>query len=249
MKTKFSLTTRDVQNDVTVLDLVADGALGAADVTRIEETLAGLYGRGRTRILINCAKLGLITVDGWGALLADLWRVRRAGGDIRFCAPSRPARMMVGELGLASRTKLAETEAKAVTDFAVPSQYPVRAVSPERFDAYEPRTVEGLGDIRLLSCSGSLDERTLPTFKAALEPLLSSPRVIVDLDFVENGTPDAIGALVEASGRAKKAGGELRFVVSGGVLAKSISVLGLDRILSLHKKRAEAIAAFGKSGR
>jgi anti-sigma B factor antagonist len=244
----FAISTRGAANGVTVLDFEAEGDLEESDIERIESALVSVYEKGRVRLVVNLSKLGFVTVDGWGAILKDLWRLRRAGGDIRLCDPSGPARRMVAELGLGGRLKLFEAEDRAIASYA--SEDPPKALDDERLSIYLDAGEEKVPGARVVTFSGSLDARTLPAFQGALDPLLAvdRPRVVLDLDRVENATPDAWVALMAARDRTRRAGGELHLVYASGVVAKTGKVLGFDRMVPVHATREKALEALRQGG-
>src|SRR5438105_12654946 len=112
---ELRIGARDVDGGVTVLDL--DGVLEKATAGELEKAMAGLAEKARLRFVVNCERLTYISSDGMGVFLSHLIKIRKSGGDIKFCNMRDEARTVVSYLGLSKLLSVKDTEREAVGDF------------------------------------------------------------------------------------------------------------------------------------
>src|SRR5712692_5683956 len=71
-------------SEVTVFAPKGDLDMAAAD--QMKRTLAGLIGKGQSRLVMDLGGVGYIDSSGMGAMVAAMKQARAAGGDVRLCA-------------------------------------------------------------------------------------------------------------------------------------------------------------------
>ena len=94
----------------------------------------------------------------------------------------------------------------------------------------------------MVSAEGELD---LHTAKQLDEALASTdhPRVILDLTEVPFVDSTALGTIVAATKKMRAQRRELIVVAGNPVVARALSITGLDRVFSVHHSLAEAITS------
>lgn len=69
-------------------------------------------------------------------------------------------------------------------------------------------------------------------------------RVIFDFTRVTHIDSSVIGLIVKSHTRLKKAGGELRLVVPGGMVEKVLKLTQVHRVITLYPSTADAVSNF-----
>jgi anti-sigma B factor antagonist len=97
----------------------------------------------------------------------------------------------------------------------------------------------------VISPAGELDLYTCPEFKEELLRVISNrPRhVIVDLTLTTFVDSTALGVLLRGLERLRARDSRLSVVCPEGNILRVFEVTGLDRILEIHRSRAEALDA------
>src|SRR3989304_3655350 len=78
-----AVDVRDAPGGLTVIDLV--GFVDKGAISTLERAIARLIDGGRTRLVVNCKDLQYISSEGMGIFLSYLIKIRKTGGDIKFC--------------------------------------------------------------------------------------------------------------------------------------------------------------------
>ena len=107
---ELRIAERDLDGGVTVLDL--DGALDKRTTPELERTVTSLTDKGKLRLVVNCERLTYISSDGMGVFLSHLIKIRKSGGDIKFCNMRDEARTVVSYLGSRSSSRSATRSAR-----------------------------------------------------------------------------------------------------------------------------------------
>ena len=75
------------EGDVSVMDLSGKITIGEGDVV-LRETVEGLLKEGRSKILLNLARVSYMDSAGIGELVACYKRSREKGGELKLLNPS-----------------------------------------------------------------------------------------------------------------------------------------------------------------
>lgn len=104
------------------------------------------------------------------------------------------------------------------------------------------RTVPLGSGVQVVSAEGELDLHTAKQLDEALEST-DHPRVILDLTEVPFVDSTALGAIVASTKSMRSQGRELIVVAGNPVVARVLSITGLERVFSVHPSLAEAITS------
>jgi anti-sigma B factor antagonist len=121
---------------------------------------------------------------------------------------------------------------------------------------YEPPQAQGqclvttrsVGDVVVVSVSGTLDALTSPNLTESLDTALSKspPAVIVDLSQVDFLASAGMSALVDAHDKAN--GSRFGVVADGPATSRPMTLVGLDAIVSLYPTLDAALKEIGGAG-
>ena len=115
MPNPFQLST-SVQGDITIIRL--EGYLDAHTAPQFEEKLQAEIEEGRTRVIVDCAKLTYISSAGLGVFMSFIEEIREQGGDIKICGLAPKVRHTFEILGFQDIFDLLEDVPSAVQRFA-----------------------------------------------------------------------------------------------------------------------------------
>ena len=96
-----------------------------------------------------------------------------------------------------------------------------------------------VGEQAVLAVEGSIDVSTVPLLRDELLRAVHRCRghlLLVDLDGVTVLDDTGMGILLGAAAAARRAGGELELVCSGGGLAARFELSGLDRAITVRQR-------------
>jgi anti-sigma B factor antagonist len=110
------LLTASVQGEITIISL--EGYLDAHTAPQFEEKLQAEIEEGRTRIIVDCAKLTYISSAGLGVFMSFIEEIREQGGDIKICGLAPKVRHTFEILGFQDIFDLLEDVPSAVQRFA-----------------------------------------------------------------------------------------------------------------------------------
>jgi anti-sigma B factor antagonist len=99
------------------------------------------------------------------------------------------------------------------------------------------------GDAFIVTLTGEVDLHTAPSLEQALEGVVALGGTAVALDLAEVSFVDStvLGILLRYHDRLQSLGGELVIVTEDRRLLRTFEVTGLDRILAIEQKLADAI--------
>ncbi|MGH8957281.1 MAG: STAS domain-containing protein [Acidimicrobiia bacterium] len=104
--------------------------------------------------------------------------------------------------------------------------------------------VENYNGRALLRANGEIDLATVELLDMAVANALEDGlnQVVIDLTKVSFMDSTGIRSLLTNSERINEAGGKMSIVLSGGPVARTLSVTGVDALLSIYDSIAEATA-------
>ena len=125
-----------------------------------------------------------------------------------------------------------------------PSQHPTWTNEAEQWrerevDKQSRRGSEFAGDVPVVALTGEIDLAVVPTLQKRLESLLSqgSSTIVVDLLGATFLDSIALGVLVGAMDDCRKAGGDLRLVVTEPRILKVLEITGLAQTFAILSSR------------
>ena len=104
------------EGDITIITL--EGYLDAHTAPQFEEKLQAEIEAGRTRVIVDCAKLTYISSAGLGVFMSFIEEIREQGGDIKICGLAPKVRHTFEILGFQDIFDLLEDVPSAVQRFA-----------------------------------------------------------------------------------------------------------------------------------
>jgi anti-sigma B factor antagonist len=236
----LKIGTRDLDGGITVLDL--DGALDKRSTGDLEKTMAGLADRGRLRLVVNCDKLTYISSDGMGVFLSHLIKIRKTGGDIKFCNMKDEARTVLSYLGLAKLLAVKDTEREAVAEFRKgdPAKEPPKEPEKLRID------VEERGAVSVVVLHGFIDRHTIELVDKTLRGLFDKTRskLVIDCAELTYISSNGMGVFISYVNKARNLNGDIRFCNMRDIARTVITMLGLHRLFEVFETRDAAVDSF-----
>lgn len=241
---ELRIATRDVDSGrVTILDL--DGYLDKRTTGELERAIGALIDRGQLRIVINCEKLQYLSSDGMGVFLAHLIKIRKSGGDIKFCSMKEDHRAVLSVLGLSKLLTVKDTERDALSDFK-------KSEKGERDAGQEPDKLrierEDKDAVTVLALHGFIDRHTIDGLDKALRGLLDQGRskIVVDCAELTYISSNGMGVFISYVNKARNMGGDIRFCNMRDIARTVITMLGLHRLFEVFDDRGVAVQSFAK---
>jgi anti-anti-sigma factor len=102
------------------------------------------------------------------------------------------------------------------------------------------------GDILCIVLEGSLNATTTEEFNQAIKTHLDQglSKIIIDCRRIEYITSIGLGSLVALQSRLRKKGGEVKLAGVYGLVADTIRLVGLDKVLGIYTDMEYAREAF-----
>jgi anti-sigma B factor antagonist len=106
------------------------------------------------------------------------------------------------------------------------------------------------GDAFVVTLSGEVDLHTAPALEQALEGVLGLGGTSVALDLADVSFVDSttLGVLLRYHERFRNRGGQLVVVTTDRRVLRTFEVTGLDRLLEIERRLANAVAAIVPAG-
>ena len=117
MPNPFAIQTT-TNNGLSVISV--EGFLDAHTAPQFESAIQSEIDAGRTRIIVDCAKLTYISSAGLGVFMGFIEEVREQEGDIKICGLTPKVRQVFEMLGFESVYDLCPDVDDAVQRFATP---------------------------------------------------------------------------------------------------------------------------------
>jgi len=240
---ELTIAEREAEGGVTVLSLT--GALEKATAPALEKRISGLPERSRLRLVVDCDRLSRITSEGMGSILSHLIRIRKDGGDIKFCRMRGELRSVLSQVGLGKLVTVRDSESDALSDFRKAD-----AASASKAAPSEPEklriSVEERGPVAVLALHGSVDRNTLETLDKAIRGLFERGlrRIVVDCAELSYISSNGMGVFISYVSKARNLGGDVRFCSLREIAKTVVNMLGLHRLFEVHETRDAAIASF-----
>ena len=117
--------TERTSNDVTILDL--DGRLTIGEgAERLRDTIKNLVSQGKTKVLINLAKVPYVDSGGLGELVHCSVSAKKSNGEVKLMGLARRITDLLAITRLVTVFDTFETEREALVSFEATAE-PVRA--------------------------------------------------------------------------------------------------------------------------
>jgi anti-sigma B factor antagonist len=125
-ETRCRRSTMKISNrqiaDVTILDV--SGRVVAGESALLRDSVRGLIACGEKNIVLNLAEVPYIDSAGIGELVSALVAVRRESGRLALLNLTRRVRDVLQIVKLLTVFQVFDSEAEALSAFAVPQDYP-----------------------------------------------------------------------------------------------------------------------------
>lgn len=234
------IETRDVA-DAGVTVLALSGTLDRSGTPDLEQQLQELTERGRLRVVVSCAGLQRLSSDGMGVFLSHLIKIRKKGGDIRFCAMSEDVRAVLALLGLGKLLVVCDTEEEAIEGFASSSTEQAQEGEKLRI------SVTDEGEVDVIGLHGFVDRHTITSLDETLGSLLERGRAKLVIDCAELSyiSSNGMGVFISYVSKARAKGGDIRLCNMRDIARTVITMLGLHRLFEVFESRTEAVESYG----
>lgn len=234
---ELSIETRDLEDGVSVLSL--GGVLDKRSVAPLEQRVRELIDGGRLKLVVNCERLTQLSNDGMSVFLSHLIKLKKAGGDIKFCQMSPEVKSVLSLLHLNKLLVVKDTEAQAVADFASARQKPKEG-EKLRID------VDEVGDVSICSLHGFVDRHTIALLDTTLADLLERgrARVVIDCAELTYISSNGMGVFISYVSKARAQGGDIKLCNLRDVARTVITMLGLHRHFEVFESRSDAVTSF-----
>ena len=111
----MTITTREVGH-VTIVDINGRITLGE-ETGRLRDTVRGLIGAGKKKIVLNLARVDFIDSSGVGELVSGFTAVRNAGGDLKLLSLTKKVHDILNVTKLYTVFDVKDDEFTAVKSF------------------------------------------------------------------------------------------------------------------------------------
>lgn len=231
------IETRDLEDGISVLTL--EGVLDKRSVAPLEQRVRGLIDGGRLKLVVNCERLTQLSNDGMSVFLSHLIKLKKAGGDIKFCQMSPEVKSVLALLHLNKLLVVKTTEAEAVADFASAQKKPKEG-EKLRID------VDEVGDVSVCSLHGFVDRHTIALLDTTLADLLERgrARIVIDCAELTYISSNGMGVFISYVSKARAQGGDIKLCTLRDVARTVITMLGLHRHFEVFESRSDAVTSF-----
>ncbi len=233
------IEARDLPEGVTILAL--EGVLDSRSTKLVEERLRDLMEEGKLRIAVHCAGLIHLSSDGMGVFLSQLIKIRKRGGDIKFCEMSDDVKSVLSVLGLGKLLVVKATEKDAVAEFLT------MAAREKPKDAEKLRiVVSESGSVSVCSLYGFVDRHTISQLDETLSKFLAEDKAQIVIDCAELTyiSSNGMGVFISYVSKARGMGGDIRLCNMRDIARTVITMLGLHRLFEVFESQAEAIDSY-----
>jgi anti-anti-sigma factor len=233
------IEVRDLPEGVTILAL--EGVLDSRSTKQLEERMRALMDDDKLRIAVHCGGLVHLSSDGMGVFLSHLIKIRKRGGDIKFCEMNHDVRGVLSVLGLGKLLVVKNTQKDAVAEFLT------TAAREKPKEAEKLRIVVGdEGGVAVCSLYGFVDRHTIGQLDDVLSKLLAEgrPRIVIDCAELTYISSNGMGVFISYVSKARGMGGDIRLCNMRDIARTVITMLGLHRLFEVFESQGEAIASY-----
>lgn len=236
---EMQIDTRHLDEGITVLALT--GVLDKRSSKALETSMGELAQQGKLKFIVDCAQLSHLSSDGMGVFLSFLIKIRKQGGDIKFCSMRSEVETVLSVLGLSKLLVVRKDLDEAVADFlqtATPA-------TPEK-DAQKLRIEREQQDgVTVLSLFGFVDRHTITLLDESLASSLEAgSRIVIDCAELTYIYSNGMAVFISYVAKARSQGGDIRLCNLRDVARTVITMLGLHRHFEVFESREEALASF-----
>jgi anti-sigma B factor antagonist len=236
---EMQIDTRELEDGLTVLAL--EGVLDKRSSKALETQMSDLAQAGKLKFVVDCAKLSHLSSDGMGVFLSFLIKIRKQGGDIKFCSMRTEVQTVLSVLGLSKLLVVRKNLDEAIADFTQAAD-----PAPEKDTQKLRIEVEKAGEVSILSLYGFVDRHTIALLDEALSSSLEAGRANIVIDCAELTyiSSNGMGVFISYVSKARSQGGDIRLCHLRDVARTVITMLGLHRHFEVFEERDEAIASY-----
>ncbi len=245
MAGEVNVQLRTLPSGIVAIDL--RGFVDKRTVSGLDESMARLLEQGRNRLVINCQDLAYISSDGIGVFLSHLIKIRKAGGDLKFCAMNREARTVMNVLGFGNLLQVFTTEDEALREFQRQQrEREAKARGPEEDQKLTVDVRYLDGEICVAGLRGFIDRHTVKSLEQALKKALDEgrPKIVVNCQGLTYISSNGIMVFIAYVEKARGRGGDIRFCAVRDIARTAITMLGLHNFFSIFETEGEAVASY-----
>ncbi|MGE0713233.1 MAG: STAS domain-containing protein [Planctomycetota bacterium] len=238
---ELAISRRDLP-EAGVSVIVLNGVLDGRSTAALEAEMRDLAERGRLKVVVDCAGLTHLSSDGMGIFLSHLIKIRKQGGDIKFCAMRQEVRAVLSVLGLGKLLVVSETEQEAVRSFGEATAPAPAAAEGEKLRV---EVTEEAG-VAVCSLFGFVDRHTIEQLDGVLDGLLEQgkSRIVIDCAELTYISSNGMGVFISYVSKARSLDGDIRLCNMRDIARTVITMLGLHRLFQVFDSRAAAIQSY-----
>lgn len=237
---ELGVEVHEQQGGVIVIALA--GVLDKSTAPALESRMRELGEAGKTRFVIDCQRLTHLSSEGMGVFLSHLIKIRKAGGDIKFCAMRQEVQSVLQMLGLVKLLVVKPTQDEAVGEFLG-----AQAPKPKPKESQKLRIdLEERGQVLVLALHGFVDRHTIGLLEGELSGALQrgQANIVIDCAELTYISSNGMGVFISYVNKARHQGGDIRLCCLRDVARTVITMLGLHRHFEVHEARDAAVASF-----
>lgn len=218
------------------------GVLDKSTAPALESRMRELGEAGKTRFVVDCERLLHLSSEGMGVFLSHLIKIRKAGGDIKFCSMRQEVQSVLQMLGLSKLLVVKYSQAEAVGDFS-----DAQAPKAKPKESQKLRVdLEERGQVLVVALHGFVDRHTIGLLESELGGALQrgQTKVVIDCAELTYISSNGMGVFISYVNKARHLGGDIRLCCLRDVARTVITMLGLHKHFEVHEARDAAVASF-----
>jgi len=244
--TDLRIETEELGDEVVVIGL--DGVLDKRSSGSLEQKMRELADDGRLKFVIDCRGLTHLSSDGMGVFLSHLIKIRKAGGDIKFCHMRDEVQSVLQMLGLGKLLVVKDSRDEAVQEFAEGDGAGERQKASQTKKLRVEAAVEQApaGDVTVIALHGFVDRHTISLLDGELAACLErgQARIVIDCAELTYISSNGMGVFISYVSKARSQDGDIRLCNLRDVARTVITMLGLHRHFEVFESRAAAVASY-----
>lgn len=235
----LTLEVNELPEGVAVFTL--SGVLDKRGKVELEAKIKQLIEASVLKLVVNCEKLAHLSSDGMGVFLSYLIKLRKQGGDIKFCHMREDVKSVLSVLGLGKLLVVKDTEREAIAEF-------IQAAVREKPKETEKLRIDvvHVGQVSVCSLFGFVDRHTIAQLDETLSGLMEEGKACVVVDCAELTyiSSNGMGVFISYVSKARGMGGDIRLCNMRDIARTVITMLGLHRLFEVFESREEAVGSY-----
>lgn len=226
-----------------VVVLALTGVLDKVTSPELETRMRELAEAGKSKFVVDCERLSHLSSEGMGVFLSHLIKIRKAGGDIKFCSMKKEVQSILHMLGLTKLLVVKDNQGEAVAEFG---QAAAGAQKPKETQKLRVEVTRAGQGVTVVALHGFVDRHTIALLEGELQGALSrgEARIVIDCAELTYISSNGMGVFISYVNKARHQGGDIKLCNLRDVARTVITMLGLHRHFEVFEARDAAVASF-----